>query len=104
MPTEKFGGQILEAGSLGEVKKFGELFDLMNMQKFGKEYQDAYDEVVNIAKHLVDSITKKLWQAAAFEDDIANRYPTLSREFVSALCRCVENYNPPVNLSDELLW
>ena len=105
MPREKKEGQqIGESGDFEKVKKFSELFSLINSQKLGKGYRDVYEEAVGVAKDLVDTKNKSSWDGGQFEENIITQHPDISKDFIAALKRCVENYNPPVNLPDRPLW
>ena len=86
------------------VRKFSELFTLVNKEKLGSEYRESYEESVTTAKQLIEEKSKPSWDKEEFETGIVARYPTLPQIYISALTRCVEHYNPPVNLPDEPAW
>ncbi len=103
MSQEIPSGQSPEVKSF-ESAKFAELFDEINKEGLDVEYRNAYEEAVEIAKKLVDARAKSSWSAYRFEDDMMRAYPDLPHPFIAALCRCVEGYNPPVNIPDAPLW
>lgn len=94
----------LRESKFDNFKKFSELFDFINSEKLGQEYKDAYEEAVAEAKNLVDAKSKSSWDPAKFNDDIEGKYLNITKDYISALLRCVENYNPPVNLPEGPLW
>lgn len=87
-----------------EVKNFRQLFNLLEQNKLDGDYRRAYDEGAELAKELIEKKTKNSWNADEFEHKIISIYPDLPKIFILALRRCVENYNPPVNIPDEPLW
>jgi len=86
------------------IGKFSDLFAFINEKKLGAEYQESYEATVGIAKHLVETKSKGSWDKRAFERKIADEHPTVQKNFIEALSRCVEHYNPPVNLPNDLAW
>jgi hypothetical protein len=93
-----------EGSSLLEATKFSELFERINSRQLGPEYEAAYDEAVELAKHLVETKSRSAWNAESFGAECSGRHPGVSGDFIFALKRCIENYHPPVNLPGEPLW
>lgn len=90
--------------SLGKVNNFKELFDLLNSFNLSDEYKQAYEEAAELAKYLVETKNKPIWDPAEFYRQTRNKYPEMSYAFTDALVRCVINYKPPVNVPHKSLW
>lgn len=105
MEQERLSRSIEELNSgIREIKKFRDLLSFIHNEKLSEEYGIAYDETVEIAKKFVETKTKSTWDRGRFEETMKSKYPHLSSAFLEALGRCVEYYNPPVNLPDEPAW
>lgn len=89
---------------LQNANKFREVFNILESNKMSEEHKMAYEEVVDLAKSLVESKNKVNWESTNFVEEFKSRHHNLSDNFIEALKRCVENYNPPVNLPTEPLW
>ena len=86
------------------VKNFRELFALLNSSEFDESYREAYEETVQIAKYLIETKSKSSWNSTEFNTNIKIKYPNISQDFVNTLKKCVDGYNPIVNLPLEPLW
>ena len=103
---EKPAPEIFEE-SKSDIKKaarFSNLFAVIKEEKLGADYREAYEEAAATAKRLVETKTKEAWTKDKFEENIAQEYPDMQKDFIEALARCIEHYSPPVNLPDELAW
>lgn len=103
MEKEKIIGDNFES-KYEKVQKFHELFILLNSTKDGEQYRNAYEEAVELAESFVNIKSKSSWNPSNFETGIQERYPVVSQDFIDALKRCIENYNPPVNIPSKPLW
>lgn len=104
MPKEKPELKKLTEEDLEKMKTFRELFGLMRANNPEEEYKNAYEEAAEIAKNLIETKAKELFNVSRFKEDIAKKYPTFSKEFILTLTRCIENYNPIVNIPNRSLW
>lgn len=86
------------------VEKFRDLFAFLDQERLGEEYKATYEETAELAKQLIEGKTKATWSRREFEKNMASQHPRLPRVFIEALGRCVEHYNPPVNLPEEPAW
>lgn len=105
MKNEK---NLAEKGGSGNeyenINKFLELFVLLQSGKPSQQYKDAYDEAAQLAKNFIATKSKSAWDPTNFETDIKERYPDISQDFINALKRCIENYNPAINIPSKPLW
>jgi hypothetical protein len=86
------------------IESFAQLFEYINTQRLGFAYKNAYEEAATIAKDLVATTAKDTWNAEQFRESFTVQHPELSPRFIEALTRCVQRYNPPVNIPSEPLW
>jgi hypothetical protein len=87
-----------------QAKNFSQLFSLVKEKEYADPYREAYEEASLLAKNFIDNKNKDTWDAIGFENDTQTKYPTLSDDFISALTRAIQNYNPPVNHPEDPLW
>lgn len=102
-----FGQDAKRIQNLKQVRSFKDLVAFLESVGLDDEtYRKAYDEVAVFAKRLVADRQKDFWNAhhKGFLEELREKYPSLSFHYLEALMRCLENYNPPVNIPNTHLW
>lgn len=88
-----------------DINKFHDLFDLLHKTtNFSEQYKEAYEEAAELAKSSVEKENKEEWNSSQFARNMKEKYPNVSQDFISTLERCIDGYNPPVNLPSNSLW
>jgi|GEM_PF-3734201 len=87
-----------------KINSFAQLFEIINSSGLDQQSKAAYEQAAQIAKNFVEQKNKSSWNSNNFGSEFRTKYPGLSQDFIKTLARCIEGYNPPVNIPAEPLW